>query len=215
MHGLILTSGGLDSTTLMFDRLRAGEQLEGLFVDYGQRMAVTEERAATATCNAAGIRLHIVRVPLTGEFGAGWLLQAPSTPDWDDHRITHWPHRNLLLITLGAMLAEQRKLTAIYVGFMDIQAEPFPDSTLEFLEPLQAVLRQTDPAVTLRAPFINFTKRQIAVRAQELKVPVDLTFSCTYAVDHHCSVCPSCLDRMDALDFARTSANAESINANM
>lgn len=207
MSGILLLSGGLDSSTLLYDRLETGERIDALFVDYGQRMAEHEERAAQAVCSAAGVTLHAVKARLPRPLGSGWLMESPGRPDWSDHRVTHWPHRNLFLITLAAMLATNTGAQSIYLGFMDIQAAPFPDSTPEFITGLEVVLKQTDSNLELRAPFITWTKRQVAIRALQLQVPVDITFSCTYAADHHCCQCPSCLDRLDALDYARTQAN--------
>jgi 7-cyano-7-deazaguanine synthase len=208
MRGILLVSGGLDSSTLLYDRLQAGEMIDALFVDYGQRMAEHEERAAQAVCSAAGVHLHSVKARLPTPLGAGWLSEPPDQPNWDDHLVTHWPHRNLFLTTLAAMLATNTGAQRIYLGFMDIQKAPFPDATPEFLSGLEAVLRLTDSKLELKAPFITWTKRQVATRALQLQVPVDFTFSCTYAVDHHCCQCPSCLDRLDALEYARTQANS-------
>lgn len=214
MTSFILMSGGLDSTTLLFDRLQAGEKMEAVFVDYGQRMAETEERATRALTTWANVPLHVLRTPLPRNCVSGWLVDSPDTVEWSDHKVTNLPHRNLYLLTLAAMLATHRQVSTIYLGFMDIQADPFPDSTEEFVSAAEQVLRLSDSGITVAAPFIHKTKRDIAVRALSLGVPIDYTFSCTFATDHHCRQCPSCLDRFDALSYARTLANSQVKNAN-
>ncbi|HYF77363.1 MAG TPA: 7-cyano-7-deazaguanine synthase [Symbiobacteriaceae bacterium] len=206
--GIVLLSGGLDSATLLYDRRAAGYEIEALFVDYGQRMAAVEERAATEISIQAGTRLHIVRCPLPGELTSGWLVDTPESPDWRSHSqkhlVTNLPHRNLLLGTLAAMLATKRQAQAVFLASIDIEADAFPDSTEAFTQAIDHVVRLSDPRLSVMTPFISWTKRQVASRALELGVPVELTFSCTFAVDHHCMECPSCLDREDALSFAAT-----------
>lgn len=198
---ILLLSGGLDSTTLLYECLSAGQTVEALFVNYGQRMALVEERAVRSICEQVNVPVHVVTCPLPRSLASGWLVDPPETPEWQSHLVTDLPHRNLLLLTLGAMLATQRRATAVCLGIIDIEATPFPDSTEAFINAVDHVVRLSTPNIAVEAPYLSWTKRQVAARAMELKVPVDLTFSCTYAEDHHCMECPSCIDRADALSF--------------
>lgn len=197
--GVLLLSGGLDSTTLLYYLLKQGYQLNALFVDYGQRMVKVEQRSAQHMCSEAGVTLEVVSVPLTSQLSQGWLVEAPPNPDWTDHFVSHLPHRNTLLITLAAMLASRKRATSVFIGIIDILTTPFPDCTETFVKRIQDTVQLTEPNLTIQAPFLTWTKRQVVAEALRLEVPIDWTFSCSYATDHHCMECPSCLDRFDAL----------------
>lgn len=201
-QAVVLLSGGLDSATLLYRLVRSGEHPVCIFVNYGQRMALTEHRATQRLCDDLGVPLYTVDVPLPSSMTSGWLVEPPSFPEWSDHFVTHLPHRNTLLVTLGAMLATKIRASSIYLGLIDILTTPFPDCTASFLERVQSTLRLTDPNLSIIAPFLRWTKRDVAVEALRLGVPVDYTFSCSFSADHHCMECPSCLDRYDALAYA-------------
>lgn len=206
-HGVVLLSGGLDSATLVYYLREQGFALNALFIDYGQRMAEVERRSAERICSEAGVPLDVVSIPLPHTLSQGWLVEAPPSPDWNDHFVSHLPHRNTLLVTLAAMLAAKKRATSIFIGIIDILTTPFPDCTEQFMKGIQDTLQLTEPHLTIEAPFLTWTKRQVVTEALRLGVPVDWTFSCSYATDHHCMECPSCLDRFDSLDFAHGHAS--------
>jgi 7-cyano-7-deazaguanine synthase len=72
------------------------------------------------------------------------------------------------------------------------------DCTAAYLNGLDALAENVGP-VRFRLPFRNFSKSQVARTAQELGVPIGLTYSCQVFSDIPCGVCPNCVDRLTAL----------------
>jgi 7-cyano-7-deazaguanine synthase len=54
----------------------------------------------------------------------------------------------------------------------------------------------------LFAPFLHYSKTDIAYRALELGVPLHLTWSCYKGEDKHCGRCGTCVERLEAIDGA-------------
>jgi 7-cyano-7-deazaguanine synthase len=106
---VLLLSGGLDSTALaaLFRPTMC------LVIDYGQRSATGELRAAGAVCRALSLALSTLTLDLGG-LGGGLLKNdlaipgAPS-PEW-------WPYRNQILVTAAASIALQEGLSQVLAG---------------------------------------------------------------------------------------------------
>jgi 7-cyano-7-deazaguanine synthase len=95
MSTAILLSGGMDSVAIAFWK----RPELAVTIDYGQRPAAAEMRAASAVADALGIKHLKVTVP-AGELGSGDLAGSPplslaAKPEW-------WPYRNQLLVTIAA-----------------------------------------------------------------------------------------------------------------
>jgi 7-cyano-7-deazaguanine synthase len=64
-------SGGIDSTTAMALALSHGQDVETLFVEYGQAAAAAEARASTRLAAHFGCRSHLLRLQGLA-FGSGF-----------------------------------------------------------------------------------------------------------------------------------------------
>lgn len=175
MKTILLLSGGIDSTTLMYD-LRSTESLAGcLFVDYGQPAAAKEwetvqgltadSRATTKCIQLSGVRKQ------TGEI----------------------PGRNALLISC-ALVAGVPVPGALAIAIHS--GTRYVDCSKAFVETIQRLLDlHYDGRLHLLAPYLRLTKQEIVLRARGLGVPLDRTFSCENPDPGPCGRCPSCLDR--------------------
>jgi 7-cyano-7-deazaguanine synthase len=63
-------------------------------------------------------------------------------------------------------------------------------------------LSEREDIGAIYAPFLNSTKEDIALRAIDLEVPVDMTWSCYKGGDFHCGRCGTCVERLEAIDGA-------------
>src|SRR5437867_2576204 len=113
--GVILLSGGLDSTTAAALAQRAGHELSAVTVQYGQSHG-REIEAARQVARTLGLRHHVVDVAFFRELA--WY-SALTSPDRfaapvdrppaamaEDIPITYVPLRNTFLLTLGAAYLE-------------------------------------------------------------------------------------------------------------
>jgi 7-cyano-7-deazaguanine synthase len=173
----ILLSGGIDSACLLAlcaeqDR---EEDVDALFVDYGQAAAGPERRAAVAVAASFGVRLREAQVSI-GPIPEGEI-----------------PGRNALLVHLALSMAGRGPLTVM----LGIHAGTgYRDCSPEFVTAMQVSLdAHRGGTAQLAAPFANWTKVEIYAYADAMSVPVVLTYSCDAGTVPPCGACPSCRDR--------------------
>jgi 7-cyano-7-deazaguanine synthase len=171
----VLLSGGVDSSCLL--ALCADEHdddLEALFVDYGQGPARREDAAATALAKTYGAELRRASITI-GPIGPGEI-----------------PARNALLLHVALATARARP-TTIMIGIH--AGTPYLDCSPEFLAAMRVSFDlHRGGAIQLAAPFISWSKSEVYAYAQAMSVPLELTYSCETS-DTPCGTCPSCLDR--------------------
>lgn len=211
MSALVLLSGGLDSTVAAALAQADGRELAvGLFVDYGQRAAEPEARAARAVCAALGMECLETRLPLLAEVTRTALVDREAgLPEPDPERLdldaqasadAVWvPNRNGLLIHLAAAVAEARGLEVVLVGFNAEEAASFPDNGPGFLDALNASLAfSTRGAVRVEAPTLAMTKVELLAAGLAVGAPVEASWSCYAGGEEPCGRCESCRRRARA-----------------
>src|SRR3546814_3805574 len=120
--GLVLLSGGLDSTTVAARALRQGYRLGAVTLQYGQTHR-REIAAARAVADRLGIRHRVVAADFFRDLAWYSSLTSPdrfATPTGrapqdmaTEVPITYVPLRNTFFLTLGAAMLESEALPAI------------------------------------------------------------------------------------------------------
>lgn len=201
----VLLSGGLDSTTLVAQLLDTGHQVHGLGVWYGQRHGNELDHAAKVAAYY-GIRfdrleLSDLQHALRGSALTGGTILPEGHYSDASMAATVVPNRNAILLSVAAGHAATRGYdyvaTAVHTGDHPI----YPDCRPEFIA---AISHTTELAcgVPVQAPFVAWSKAEIAALAVALEVPVALTWSCYDALVHHCGRCGTCVERAEALNAA-------------
>ena len=175
---LVLASGGLDSCTLIALAKQQGANPSALFVDYGQPAAIAENKAVTMLSEALDVPLRKVRYR-GAPCGAGEIRG-----------------RNAFLLHLALM----EFLGSSGVVLIGVHAETgYADCSSDFIDLMQRSFDlHTAGAITVAAPFVTWTKSDIFLVAQSLRVPVVNTYSCE-AGNEPCGGCQSCRDRQTLL----------------
>jgi 7-cyano-7-deazaguanine synthase len=186
---LILLSGGIESATLL--SLWRAHQPDCLFIDYGQRAARQELRAATALCAASGTTL--TRLDMA-DLGEGFRR------DQTQKRHVPLPHRNLLIVAVALSWAAQSGQRHLGLALNREDLTAYPSAARGFLSAMQGVSDQLD-RVSLDTPLADYDKSRIIRLGMELGVDFSLTYSCLLARDAPCGHCPQCCHRATA--FAR------------
>lgn len=178
---LLLFSGGIDSTAIAWierpDRL--------LFIDYGQRPAPGERRAAEVISKAIGIRLETRQVSLQS-FGTGTLVGKESAGPAPEF----WPFRNQMLITLAAMIYATELPLEVLIGTVATDVV-HPDGRANFLKAISRVLK-VQGEYSVVAPAVHLSSHDLLRRAA---LPLDIlgwTFSC-HTGEWACGQCRGCL----------------------
>ncbi|WP_244474337.1 7-cyano-7-deazaguanine synthase [Methylobacterium sp. Leaf87] len=188
---MLLLTGGLDSTALA-----SMLKIEcALFVDYGQRPAKGEERAARAVAEALGIPLDIRRVDLSA-FGHGIMSPMGAALPSARGAPEFWPYRNQMLITLAAMTYAAEPLSEIIIGTV-VGDDAHPDGRPEFLDAMDCVVSQQS-GVRVVAPALGMTTLELVRKAAVPRSVLGWTFSC-HTGEWACGSCRGCHKHRDVI----------------
>ena len=171
---LILASGGVDSSTLLWLSVEQGLKPTALFVDFGQPAAAAESEAVAEICGG-------LRVP--------WRVIRYNGANFDAGEIRG---RNAFLLHL-ALLEFPSNSGVVALGIH--AGTGYTDCSPEFMEVMQRSYElHSKGAIVATAPFLHWTKQDVYQLASRLNVPLALTHSCE-ADSYPCQQCRSCLDR--------------------
>lgn len=208
----ILVSGGIDSTTLLFDYLNKGIDVLPIIIDYAQRHS-RELQSATRVLEVA----HAMH----GEWGSGGHVMEPvrldlssvgrsllgssqtntdvAVPLGGETKAACVPNRNMLMVAAAASIALDTGIHRVAYGAL--AGAVYPDCQPAFVDALAAVLRLCDyEPVELLTPYITMTKAQVISLGIKLRVPYELTWSCYAGREKPCGKCGACRVRLAAFD---------------
>jgi len=208
-RAVVLSSGGLDSTTALAIARAEGFDCYALTIDYGQRHRL-EVEAARRVAEALGAREHALIAVDLRRFGGSALtadlpLPIDRKPDtMTDIPITYVPARNTVFLALALAWAETVGAQDIFIGANVLDSSGYPDCRPEYLEAFERMATLATRAgvegtsrFRIRAPLITLTKADIVRRAMELGVDLSLTWSCydPQPGPRPCGGCDSCVLR--------------------
>src|SRR5262245_45161443 len=121
-RSVVIYSGGLDSTTLLYHLRAKGHEVKALSVNYGQRHKTRELAAAEAICTRLNVECRTVDLTALVEFfGGNALTNAGVTlpeGEYAQETIgqTTVPNRNMVLLSVGIAWAAALKFDAVAFG---------------------------------------------------------------------------------------------------
>ena len=204
MKAILIYSGGLDSTTLLYE-YRDNIALAVSF-DYGSKHNEREIECARKNCLKLGIEHLVIPLEFMQKYFRSSLLKGgEDIPEgsYDDSNMqsTVVPFRNGIMLAIAAGLAESRGLDAIMMANHGGDHAIYPDCRPEFVDAFgKAVEAGTYNGVKLLSPYCNITKRDIALRGKALGIDYSLTYSCYKGGEKHCGKCGTCTERKEALE---------------
>lgn len=198
--GVILVSGGLDSTTLMYRFVSKGVDFIPLFVNYGQHCATHElDTLRKVIPPQYKEKIEIIDVSSIYKHSKSRFIKPANL--WEESITAdelYIPYRNVLLLTIAASFAQTLGLDKVYSAFINSNHAKEIDCSSEFFNKLEGLLSEYG-SVKIEMPFRNMTKYEVAKLGIELKAPIGLTFSCQASPEIPCGACPNCVDRLEAL----------------
>ena len=206
---VVLLSGGLDSTVLMYS-LIAEYEVWPLTIGYGQRHN-REVLSARNVCEARGdwllkrwryLDLSNLRFILPSALtGVGEVPRGEY--DKEVMSLTVVPNRNMIFLAIAAGYAEGIDVEHVAYAAHTEDHYLYPDCRPEFVESCAKTIKlATDSKIELIEPFICMTKADIVLLGKKLVVPFKLTWSCYEDGGVHCGECSTCLERQRAFDVA-------------
>lgn len=201
-NSLIALSGGVDSTTLLYEYREEIACAVGF--DYGSKHNARELAAAKAICRELEIPYLIIPLAFIGEYFRSDLLLSGGEMQLGDYSeenmsSTVVPFRNGIMLSVLAGLAESRDLQQVLIANHFGDHAIYPDCRESFVKPMgEAITAGTSNGVKLVAPYTTLTKTEIVARGTRLGVPYGKTYSCYQGGERHCGRCGTCRERHDA-----------------
>jgi 7-cyano-7-deazaguanine synthase len=109
------------------------------------------------------------------------------------------PFRNAHILSACVSWAEVIEANSIFIGAVWEDSSGYPDCRPKFFKSFEKTVELgTKPTTQIKivTPIINFTKKDIVLKGQELKAPLNLTWSCYKNEEEACGVCDSCALRL-------------------
>ena len=226
VKAVILLSGGLDSSTVLYQAKASGCECYAISFDYQQRHR-RELHAAVAIAHSAGVIDHkLVSFDLRQWGGSALTDDSIDLPRLSSMTeisqnipVTYVPARNTIFLSFALAYAETIGAHEVYIGVNALDYSGYPDCRPDYIQAMQEVFRlgtkqgRVGQAITIVAPLINLKKTEIIQLGNSLGVPWEQTWSC-YSGDYICcGVCDSCQLRLaafaelgisDPLSYAQT-----------
>ena len=205
MKKVLIYSGGMDSTVLMYELKAQGHEVHALGIDYGQRHG-KELGCAAGICNRLRVPFRIADLSGLRPLLAGSSQTDDSIPVPEGHyaaesmKATVVPNRNMIMLAMAAgyamSIGAERVAYAAHAGDHAI----YPDCRPEFADALDHAIGLADwRKVALERPFVHLAKAEIAALGYALNVPFGDTWSCYKGGSYHCGKCGTCVERREAL----------------
>ena len=207
---VVLSSGGIDSTTAMAIAKHEGYKIYSLSFFYGQRHAF-ELEAAQKVANAIGItEHHVINIDLKKIGGSSLTDDIDVPKDRGEQKmireipVTYVPARNTIFLSFALAWAEVLKSSDIFIGVNAIDYSGYPDCRPEYVDAFERMANlatkagvEGDIKIRIRTPLIRLTKAEIILKGIELGVDYALTHSCYYPSPQGlaCGRCDSCFLR--------------------
>jgi len=200
---VLIMSGGLDSTTLLYDLLDQNLEVFALSFYYKQKHN-KELEMAIKTCQKLKVNHKIIDLSELGEI----LKSSLTTPDietpeghYSDENmtITVVPGRNTTFLSIAGGYAISIGANKVYLGIHSGDHAIYCDCRPEYIEAMKNVFRLFDNTVIdIYASYLNLTKTEIVARGLSLGVDFATTSTCYQGKEKACGKCGSCTERLEA-----------------
>lgn len=183
----ILLSGGMDSIALAYWK----RPEVAITVDYGQRAAESEIKAAARVSEILGMEHQVLHVDCSS-LGSGDLigiapLSVAPISEW-------WPYRNQMLVTMALMKAIQLDVKELLVGSVKTDAQ-HADGTVGFYLKLNDLVTMQEGGIRISVPAIEMTTVEL-VKVSKVPDSILLYAHSCHTSNQPCGKCHGCMKYM-------------------
>ena len=212
MKAVVIASGGVDSSTLLYKTVKEDYETYVLTFIYGQKHT-REIKSAKKICEGLNVHhkvidLSVLKDILSGSALTDSAVEIPEVPETAEHyetlKTTIVPNRNSIFLSIAIGYAVSIKANYIFFGAHHSDRGVYPDCRQEFVEAFEYAERLANDSthLVISAPFVRMNKSEIVKLGAELGVPYKETWSCYKGGKIHCGVCSSCRERKRAFQEA-------------
>ena len=212
MKAVVIASGGVDSSTLLYKTVKEDYETYVLTFIYGQKHK-REIESAKRICEGLNVHHKVIDLSVLKDILSGSALtdsgvEVPEVPETAEHyetlRTTIVPNRNSIFLSIAIGYAVSIGANNVFFGAHHSDRGVYPDCRREFVEAFEHAERLANDSslLVVAAPFVNMSKSEIVKLGVELGVPYKETWSCYKGGRIHCGVCSSCRERKRAFQEA-------------
>lgn len=199
--GVLLASGGMDSTVLAYDLAQKGKSIILLFLDYGQHCVETEFQTLKKVApELYKSNIRIIKIgDIYKESNSRMIIEANL---WVDNVVAddlYLPYRNLLFLSIASAYAQSLGSRNVYSAFINSNHAKEIDCSMEFFTKLE-ILLESYGSVKINMPYRELSKTEVARLGIEFGAPIAATYSCQINSKTPCGACPNCVDKIDAIN---------------
>jgi 7-cyano-7-deazaguanine synthase len=219
MKTVLLFSGGIDSTTVLYHLLKQTDKtVYPIHFFYGQKSGANEIVAIHETIDDLSLSKRLKLIKIVDISQSQIFKSSLTTPEikvpqgdidisrMEEADITFVPFRNVIMISMACAYAYSVDASEIYTGTFNlgyskegfVHADASPDIERKIAD---IVDRVSNHRLKLVSPFVNIYKQEIFKWAKDLKVPFDKTWSCYAGGKIQCGICGSCSQRRKGLEL--------------
>lgn len=203
--GLVIFSGGQDSTTCLGWAKNRFQEVEAISFFYGQKHSIELERAKQI-CEIMNIKHHIIDISFFKE-----VVDSALTSNGDVNekhsRLKHLPasfvpNRNAMFITIAHSLAQKVSADALITGVCQTDYSGYPDCRKGFIDLIGSALNHgSDSEIQIYTPLMYLTKKQtweLAEKEGVLELIINHSHTCYNGSEkfndwgYGCGDCPAC-----------------------
>ncbi len=212
MKAVVIASGGVDSSTLLYKTVKEDYETYVLTFIYGQKHK-REIESAKKICEGLNVYHKVIDLSVLKDILSGSALtdsgvEVPEVPETAEHyetlKTTIVPNRNSIFLSIAIGYAVSIGANNVFFGAHHSDTGVYPDCRDKFIEAFEHAERLAidSSLLAVSAPFVNINKSEIVKLGVELGVPYKETWSCYKGGEIHCGVCSSCRERKRAFQEA-------------
>lgn len=199
---VVVLSGGMDSTTLLYDAMNQWEEIYPISFHYGQKHN-REVNSAFDTCKKLGLPFKSLLIPLDQVAPSSLTRGDIGIPKghYEDESMkqTVVPNRNMVFLAFATAYAIGIGAEIVAYGAHAGDHAIYPDCRGEFVEAMSEAMALCDyKPIELWVPYLYWNKADILKRGLELGVDYSLTWTCYEGKELACGKCGACTERREA-----------------
>lgn len=204
MKAIVLLSGGMDSTTLLY-LMKEQCEVKALTINYNQRHS-KEILAAGKTCNKLGIEWLLLNLSDLKKVMKGSALtddiEVPKGRYDSTTMIqTVVSNRNMIFLSIAAACALSLKYDIVAYAAHRGDHVIYPDCREPFFKSCEATINignTWNKPIAIQVPFAHYSKTDILKTGVMLGVDYSLTWTCYVGDLKPCGKCGACIEREEA-----------------
>ena len=188
---VVILSGGMDSTTLLYDVINQGYDVSVISFDYGQKH-VKELDVARQTTQKLNLEHNVLNLDVLNKVAPSALTR----DDWEipeghyadeNMKQTVVANRNMVMLSIAGAYAMGVGAKKLFYGAHAGDHDIYPDCRKEFIDSFQnsQILANDNKNLRINAPFVDLDKSDIVKLGNDLNVPFENTWSCYKGKKNH------------------------------